>query len=82
MRSQEFLSLIFRSRRAQPVTVKSDMGKKEYQSPTVRKLTLEQAKLMLIGHATMGDQGAKELMDIVFPGPTDLGTPSPDGPTA
>jgi hypothetical protein len=81
-RSQEFLRVIFRNRRAQPVADKSETQKKEYQSPTIRKLTLEQAKLVLIGHATMGDQGAKELMDLVFPGPSDLGTRSPDGPTA
>lgn len=37
-----------------------------YQKPAWRQIALEQAKLMLIGRATLGDQGAKELMDVVF----------------
>ncbi len=36
-------------------------ARKPYVKPTATKLTHEQAKLKLLGHATMGDQGAKEL---------------------
>jgi len=40
---------------------------KKYHNPTLRKITAEQASLMLLGHATVGDQGAKDLLAIVFP---------------
>jgi hypothetical protein len=39
---------------------------KKYQTPALRQITPEQATLLLIGHATIGDQGAKELMEVVF----------------
>jgi hypothetical protein len=32
----------------------------------VRRLTGEQAKLNLMGHAIMGDQNAMELLDMLF----------------
>jgi len=41
--------------------------KKPYVKPTATKITDEQAKLKLFGHATMGDQGAKDLLEIMFP---------------
>lgn len=44
-------------------------ARKKYSPPQVRKLTSEQAKLVLIGRAMAGDQGAKELMGLLFPGP-------------
>jgi hypothetical protein len=65
----QFLMLIFPSRRAQPIPAGLGTIKKEYQRPSLRRLTPEQAKLLLIGHATIGDQGAKDLMDVVFPDP-------------
>jgi hypothetical protein len=37
-------------------------SRKQYQPPGLRKLTPEQAKLLLIGHASMGNEGAKELL--------------------
>jgi hypothetical protein len=40
--------------------------RKPYEKPVVRKLNSEQAKLLLIGHACMGHQGAKELLDLLF----------------
>jgi hypothetical protein len=43
--------------------------RKPYEKPTVRKLTPEQATLVLTGHAMMGDQGARHLMDLVYPDP-------------
>jgi|SRR5271165_5937425 len=39
---------------------------KTYQRPVARRLTPEQARLVLIGHATVGNQGARELMAVVF----------------
>ena len=38
-----------------------------YAKPTVTKRTHEQAKLELLGHAIMGDQGAKDLLETMFP---------------
>ena len=40
--------------------------KKPYEKPTATKLTREQAKLKLMGHAMMGSEEAKELLDILF----------------
>jgi hypothetical protein len=39
---------------------------RKYQKPALRQITPEQATLLLIGHATIGDQGAKEFMEVVF----------------
>lgn len=40
--------------------------KKPYEQPTVTKLTREEAKLKLMERARMGDEQAKELLDILF----------------
>ncbi len=40
---------------------------KTYSSPTLKSLTPEQAKLLLLGQASQGDQGAKDLLDVLFP---------------
>jgi hypothetical protein len=37
-----------------------------YEKPTLRKLTREQANLILFGHASVGDLGARDLIEIVF----------------
>jgi hypothetical protein len=42
---------------------------KTYSPPKLNKLTPEQAKLLLIGHATVGDEGAKDLLDVLYPEP-------------
>jgi hypothetical protein len=39
---------------------------RKYQKPALRQITPEQATLFLIGHATIGDQSAKEFMEVVF----------------
>jgi len=67
---QEFLNLISWNGRCGSTAVATQAGKKKYQAPVARKLTPEQAKLLLVGHATVGDQGAKELMELVFPEPS------------
>lgn len=65
--AREFLHWIWRGRsreratRAVPATV--------YHPPRVTRLTPEQAKLKLLGHLSVGDQGAKDLLDLLFPEP-------------
>jgi hypothetical protein len=38
-----------------------------YEKPTATKLTPEQAKPKLLAHAMKGDEGASELLDLIFP---------------
>lgn len=45
----------------------AEKTKKPYVKPTATKLTDEQAKLKLLGHAITGDQGAKDLLEMMFP---------------
>jgi hypothetical protein len=40
-----------------------------YQKPTLKKLTPEQAKLLLIGHSSIGTEGANDLLGLIFPDP-------------
>ena len=42
---------------------------REYEPPSVTKLTPEQAKLKLLGYFSLGDPGAKDLLDLLFPEP-------------
>lgn len=79
---QKSLELIFPNHQPQPIVAESVTSKKQYEAPTARKLTIEQAKLILIGHATMGDQGAKELMNIAFPEPASSMEPTANRRTA
>ena len=44
----------------------SPRTRKPYERPTVTRLRPEQAKLKLLGHAGMGHQGAKDLMERMF----------------
>jgi len=50
---------------------------KPYSSPKLNKLRPEHAKLIVIGAATVGDQGARDLMDLMFPDPNQYGKVSP-----
>jgi hypothetical protein len=54
-------------RAAQSDTQDSAATRNKYSPPQVRKLRAEQAKLILIGRAMAGDQGAKELMGVLSP---------------
>jgi hypothetical protein len=45
-----------------------------YDTPILRKLTPEQARRLLVGNACVGHQGAKTLLELIFPGPTELAT--------
>ena len=42
---------------------------KTYSSPRLNKLAPEQTILLLTGKAMQGDQGAKDLLDVLFPSP-------------
>jgi hypothetical protein len=46
--------------------------RKPYTQPILKKLTPEQATLFLVGHAYIGNPGAKELLELLFPEPSDL----------
>jgi hypothetical protein len=45
----------------------SETRLKTYSPPKLNKLTPEQAMLLLIGHASSGDQGAKDLLEVLYP---------------
>jgi hypothetical protein len=54
---------------------------KSYEEPALKKLTPEQAKKFLLHHANMGDQGAKDLIEVAFPSRKEGGrNPAPDCP--
>lgn len=42
-------------------------GLKPYAPPAIRKLILEQARLLVLGHSTLRDRGAQDLMHLLFP---------------
>lgn len=42
--------------------------RKQYESPALVKRTIEQAKLLCVGYAWIGHQGAKELLEVMFAG--------------
>jgi hypothetical protein len=41
--------------------------RKPYKKPQATKLTLEQAKLKLLGHSSEGNNGANDLLRLLFP---------------
>jgi hypothetical protein len=43
--------------------------RRPYSPPRLQRRTLEQAKLFLLGHAWAGDQGAKDLLEVLYPEP-------------
>jgi hypothetical protein len=44
-----------------------DKSRKPYEKPIVTKLAPGEAKLKLLNLATRGDQGAKEMLEMMFP---------------
>jgi hypothetical protein len=46
---------------------KHERCRKPYEKPTVTKLTSEEAKLKLVDHASRGDQGATDMLEMMFP---------------
>lgn len=53
-------SVISVSRAAEPL-------KKRYSPPTLVKRSREQATLLLVGHASIGDSAARDLLELLFP---------------
>ncbi len=51
--------------------------RKSYEPPTLRKPTWNQATLFLTGHAYIGDPGAKDLLELLFPMPFNPIRPKP-----
>lgn len=43
--------------------------RKSYERPQLRRPTSDQAILFLTGHAYIGDQGARDLLELLFPEP-------------
>jgi hypothetical protein len=41
--------------------------RKSYTQPILKKLTRETAVLFLVGHAYIGNQGAKDMLELFFP---------------
>jgi len=50
-----------------PIGPQKDKPRKLYEKPTVTKLTPEEAKFKLIDHASRGDQGSKDMLEMMFP---------------
>ena len=48
------------------MSVQSKIRKKTYTPPKINKLTSEQTNLVLIGHAGIGNRGAKDLLDMIY----------------
>lgn len=43
--------------------------RKQYSPPTLTKRRRDQATLFLVGHAWVGDTGARDLLELFFPEP-------------
>jgi len=56
-------------------TVVNAGRKRHYKKPSLKKLTLEQAKLLLIGHFSIGTEGASDLLSVLFPDPASMFNP-------
>ena len=41
--------------------------RKGYEKPTMRKLTPEQAKMLFLGEAKVGNDGASEMLELLYP---------------
>jgi hypothetical protein len=41
--------------------------RKPYEKPVAKKITPEQAQLLLLDHASAGDQKATELLELIYP---------------
>ena len=46
---------------------KKEKRRKPYEKPTATRLTSAEAKLKLVDHAIRGDQGAKDILEMMFP---------------
>jgi hypothetical protein len=56
----------------------SEIGKRKcYAPPLLRTLRSEQAALFLVGYAYVGHQGARAILEILFPAPVKTKAPTP-----
>jgi hypothetical protein len=51
------------------MSVDVETPKKEYSPPRLTRRSREQATLFLVGHAWIGDRGARDLLELLFPEP-------------
>jgi hypothetical protein len=49
--------------------LQAHISREPYTEPTLRKLTREQATLFLVGYAYIGHQGARDILEVLFPAP-------------
>jgi hypothetical protein len=49
------------------VHLNSIANRKSYDPPAIRTLEFNQGVLLLVGHAYIGDAGAKYLLELLFP---------------
>jgi len=64
-----------RAPETQEVEASVAVTKKPYSRPQATKLGTEQGILILVGRAWSGDQGARELLELIFPGPGEKPAP-------
>jgi hypothetical protein len=81
-RCSRSLSRCFLRKQAQQVMACNAEGKKPYHAPMVRKLSPEQAKLLLNGRAMMGDPGAKDLLEVIYREPVKMTAVADEGAAA
>ena len=67
--ARELLELILpgHAQKQREVEVPISPWPARYEAPRLTKLTPEQAKLKLLGHLSMGSEGAKDLLELLFP---------------
>ncbi len=54
-------------------------NRNRYDHPVLRKLRREEATLFLVGHAYIGHQGAREILELLFPVPRSTASVAPEG---
>ena len=52
--------------RREPAVQNSVGLPRQYEKPAMRKVTVEQARLLALGHANMGDEADSEFMKLLF----------------
>lgn len=53
--------------RRQPLLQNSVCLPRQYEKPAMRKVTVEQARLLALGHADMTEEADSEFMKVLFP---------------
>jgi hypothetical protein len=71
--AREFLDVVVLRKRSEgfgsgPCEPSMTGAKRAYSPPAMTRLTGEQATLFLVSHAMGGDDGARDLLELLFPG--------------